>query len=159
LETQIAELAGQIEASRLGDAMRGGVQGLYGWVNVAHLLGLVLLVGGIGVLDLRILGFGRTIPPAALSRMLTPLAIVGLLVSATSGALLFAADAGPLSRSLVFRLKLALIALGLINAALFRLRYGDLSRREPSARAKVMAAGSIGAWLGVGALGRMIAYT
>jgi hypothetical protein len=159
LEAQIAALAGLIEASPLGVAMRGGVQGLYGWVNVAHLFGLVLLVGSIGVLDLRIIGFGRTLAPAALSRMLTPLAIAGLIVSALSGAMLFAADAGPLSRSLVFRVKLLLIAAGLVNALLFRLRYGDLSSREPSPRARLMAAGSITAWLSVGALGRLIAYS
>lgn len=159
MEALIAEFAGQIEASRLGDAMRGGVPGLYGWVNVGHLFGLVLLVGPIGVLDLRILGFGRTLPAGALSRMLTPLAVCGLVVSTISGALLFAADAGPLAQSTTFRLKLLLIAAGLINAALFRLRYGDLSSREPSTRAKAMAAGSILTWLGVGALGRMIAYT
>ena len=110
-------------------------------------------------LDLRIVGFGRTIPLAALSRMLTPLAVVGLLVSATTGAMLFAADAGPLSLSWVFRTKLALIAVGLTNALMFRLRYGDLTGREPSARARIMAGGSILLWLGVGALGRMIAYT
>jgi hypothetical protein len=159
LEAQFAALAGLIEASPLGVAMRGGVPGLYGWINVAHLFGLVLLVGAIGVLDLRVIGFGRTLPTAALSRMLTPLAIAGLLIAVLSGSMLFAADAGPLSRSLVFRIKLLLIVANLINATLFRLHYGDLAGREPTVLARAMAVGSIASWLGVGALGRLIAYT
>lgn len=159
MEAEIVALAGRIEASGLGAAMRGGVPGLYGWVNVGHLFGLVLLVGSIGVLDLRVIGFGRTIPAPALSRMLTPMAIAGLVVAAVSGAMLFAADAGPLSQSVTFRIKLLLIAANLINAALFRLRYGDLSRREPTMRARAMAGASILGWLAIGGLGRMIAYT
>lgn len=151
-------LAAALEGSPLGAAMRGS-RGWYPVVNVAHLAGLVLLIGAIGVVDLRILGLGRTVPLAALSRMLTPLAIVGLALLTLSGFLLFSADATPLARSPVFRLKMALAALALINALAFRQWFGDFaSGREPPPMARAMAVASIGLWLTVGALGRLIAY-
>jgi hypothetical protein len=152
-------LAAALEASPLGAAMRGS-KGLYPAANVAHLAGLVLLVGAIGVLDLRVAGLGRTIPLAPLSRFLTPFAAAGLVLAAASGALLFSADAGPLVRSNVFLLKLTLAAVALVNALVFRRWFGDwTSTREPPVVARLMAVASIGLWLTVACLGRLIAYS
>ena len=50
-----------LEVSWLGVAMRDHPF-LYPVVNVVHLLGLVLIVGPIGLLDLRLLGFARQVP-------------------------------------------------------------------------------------------------
>jgi len=159
LELDPYALAAALEATPLGAAMRGS-RGLYPAANVAHLAGLVLLVGGIGILDLRVLGFGRALPLAPLSRMLTPLAVGGLCLLAVSGFLLFAADAGPLVRSTVFRLKMAVALLALVNALAFRRWFGDWdAAREPPTAARAMAAGSILAWLTVAGLGRLIAYS
>ena len=153
----LIDLVKALEASALGEAMRGGAN-WYPLVNVAHLFGLVLLVGSIGVLDLRIAGLGKGVAVAPLSRFLTPFAAAGLLILLVSGFLLFAADAGPLFQSNVFRLKLALAAVALSNALVFRRAFGDLTR-DPSNLAKVMALVSICLWLAVAALGRLIAYS
>lgn len=134
----------------------------YPAANVAHLLGLVLLVGGIGIVDLRLAGLWRRIQPEPLSWALTPFAVAGLLLMVPSGFLMFAADAAPLVRSPVFRLKLLLIALALANAVVFRIVWRDhLTRWDSMAPplARMMAAGSVLMWLIVGALGRLIAYT
>lgn len=150
-------LAGALEHSQIGAAMR---RGFYPLANVVHLGGLVLLVGAIGVLDLRIAGLGRGIALAPLSRLLTPLAVAGLVVLAVSGFFLFAADAGPLIRSRVFLAKMALAALALVNALVFRRLFGDFApEEEPPAWARAMSMASIAAWLTVGVLGRMIAYS
>lgn len=154
----LAAQAAQFEASGLGAAMRGGVRNLYAWINLVHVLGVILLVGGIGVVDLRILGLGRRVPIGALSRMLTPLAILGLAIQAVSGVMLFAADATPLFASKVFRIKLALIVFGLANALLFRKLHGHLDVDAPSPLAKLMAGASLASWIGVAGLGRWIAY-
>jgi hypothetical protein len=50
-------------------------------------IGAILLVGGIGLLDLRLLGYGKGISPAALSRAVTPLALAGLAIMVVSVAL------------------------------------------------------------------------
>ena len=154
----LLSLAEAVEASPVGAAMRG-VRGLYPAVNIAHLLGVVLLVGGIGAVDARVLGLGRAVPLAALSRYLTPAATAGLVLLTVSGVLLFCADAGPFTRSPLFQAKLGLIAVGVANAALFRRRFGDFEDgSEPPATARLMAATSLGLWTGATVIGRYLAY-
>lgn len=155
----LAEAPAALQASGFGAWARGPA---YAWLNVLHLLGLVLLVGGIGLLDLRLCGFGRALPPAALARLVTPLALAGLAVAAPTGFGMFAADAVSLSGSATFRWKLALIAFGLINAAWFRLAWHqrlDGWDERPSRVGRAVAAASLLIWLAVATLGRMIAYS
>jgi len=158
LPQAVLSLAGQLEASPVGAAMRG-TRGLYPTVNTIHLLGVVLLLGGIGVLDARVLGLGRAVPLAALSRYLTPAAVAGFLLLTVSGALLFCADATPFTRSPLFQAKLGLIALGVINAWVFRRRFGDFGDgSRPTALARAMAAASLGLWTTATVVGRWLAY-
>lgn len=150
-------IAAAIEASQLGIFVRGSPWA-YPIANLLHLLGMVMLVGGIGIVDLRLAGAFRTLPLVQLTRALTPVALCGLGLMVLSGPLLFAADAVALSRSPAFGWKLALIALALANAVAFRL----LWRRDegvPAPALRIMAVASLGLWLSVAALGRMIAYT
>ena len=130
----------------------------YPWINTVHLLGLVMLVGAIGMVDLRTVGVWRQLPAAALSRALTPVAIAGLVILIASGVLLFAADGRTLATSDVFRIKLALVALALLNAAAFRRLWADRID-DPPAAARLMAVLSLAVWLAVGTLGRFIAYS
>lgn len=121
-----------------------------------------MLVGGIGLVDLRVAGAFRTLPAAALSRALTPIAIAGLALMLPTGLVMFAADAESLVTSQTFWLKLAAIGLALANALLFRwLWQGRLSDWEapPPTIARAMAALSLLLWLFVAYQGRMIAYS
>lgn len=160
MEAGLLAAADWLDAIGLGPWARGS--GLvYPVANTLHLLGLVMLVGGIGVVDLRVAGLWRSIPIEPLSRALTPVAIAGLAVMAASGTVLFAADGRALAGSGIFRTKLVLIVLTLANAAAFRWRWGDRisgwgGRAPPAARA--MAAVSVALWLTVAAFGRWIAY-
>ena len=158
------------ELSALGEAVQNSAFGLwaaqsslaYPVANVLHLLGLVMLVGGIGVLDLRLAGFFWAIPVAPLSRALTPVALAGLALMLPTGAVMFAADAEALVMSGTFRWKLVLIALALANALAFRFRWQrrlENWEMEPPPLGRLMAATSILLWLGVAALGRWIAYS
>lgn len=160
MEGVLLGTAAWLDAIGVGPWARGS--GLvYPVANTLHLLGLVMLVGGIGVVDLRVAGLWRAIPIEPLSRALTPAAIAGLVVMAASGVVLFAADGQSLAGSEIFRTKLVLIALALGNAAAFRWRWGDRiggwGNRVPAA-ARVMAAVSIVLWLTVAGFGRWIAY-
>ncbi len=133
----------------------------YPFANVVHLLGLVMLVGGIGIVDLRLAGAFRSLPPAELSRVLTPVALAGLALMLLSGAILFAADTA-VARSETFRLKLLLIGLALANAMLFRWLWRSRLPRwadDPPMLGRAMAALSLLLWLAVGTAGRMIAYS
>jgi hypothetical protein len=158
------------ELSAFGEVVQNSAFGLwaarsslaYPVANMVHLLGLVMLVGGIGILDLRLAGAIGAIPVAPLSRAVTPIALAGLALMVPSGAILFASDAKALVMSGTFRWKLLLITVALANALAFRLlwqrRLGRWESAPPPA-GRLMAAGSILLWLGVGALGRWIAYS
>ena len=130
----------------------------YPVANVVHLLGLVLVVGGIGLVDLRLLGLFRKLPLEPLARALTPLAVAGLILMAASGSILFAADAAALAASGTFRLKLMLIAVALTNAAIFRLWIGRTLADPPGTAMRLSALASLALWMSVATMGRMIAY-
>lgn len=140
--------------------MRGG-----GWsyaaVNVAHLLGMALLVGPILLLDLRLLGLGRQFPAQAVTRALTPFAATGLMVMLVSGVALFSADASALIGNPLMQAKLAAIAVGLGNVALFHAVFARHLAdwdRDPPRLARASALLSIALWLGIMVAGRLIAY-
>jgi hypothetical protein len=149
-----------LQDSSFAAAIRGGTL-VYPFVNVAHVLGVALLVGAIVALDARVLGFVRQVPAEAASRLLTPFAVAGLVLAVPSGLALFVSDAVSLSRNALFLSKLALIALGVANAVLFRhwwnarLSHWD---RDPPAAGRVQAVLSIAIWIVALSLGRLIAY-
>lgn len=161
MEPLLIAAATWLDAVGIGPWARGSAL-VYPVANTLHLLGLVMLVGGIGVVDLRVVGLWRTLPIAELSRALTPVAIGGLLVMAASGTILFAADGDALAGSQTFARKLIVIALALVNAAAFRLLWWtkvDNWRGSAPAAARAMAALSLALWLTAGGLGRWIAYS
>ncbi len=154
----LAALAVWLEAIGL----RAWASDNYPLVNTLHLLGLVMLVGGIGTLDLRLAGLWRAIPVEPLARALTPVAAAGFVVMALSGIALFASDGRTLAASDTFHTKLILIALALANAVAFRwlwrhrIAHWD---RDPPPLGRAMAALSVCLWLAVGTFGRLIAYS
>lgn len=131
----------------------------YPVANTVHVLALVLLLGGIGLVDLRVLGWFRRLPLEPLAAALVPIAATGVLMLAASGSVMFAADAKALAQSGTFRLKLVLIAIALADVALFRWRFGKVMPPRPSLGAKALALTSLLLWTGVAIAGRMIAYS
>jgi hypothetical protein len=156
-----ARFAEAVATSGFGQWASGSATA-YPVANVVHLLGLVMLVGAIGLADLRLLGAFRAIPVAPLYRSLIPVAIAGLLLMIPSGATMFAADAAGMAGSAVFRLKIGLVAVAIANAVAFhwlwRRRIDDWELAPP-ATGRLMAVVSIMLWLTIGTLGRMIAYS
>lgn len=156
MEPALLALNGWLDAVGLVDWAKGSAHA-YPWANVVHVIGVVLLVGGIGVVDLRILGAWQRLPLAALSAALTPVAVAGLVLQAASGLILFAADGPTLAASVTFQIKLVLVTLALLNAALFRLRL-QTAGDSASLPERLSAGTSLALWLAVAVLGRLIAY-
>jgi len=152
--------AASLEASGLGVLMRESAV-LYPLANIAHILGLILFAGSIVMLDLRLIGLGRSLPAAAVARALSPTLFIGLLVMIVSGVLLFSADARPLWNNPVMQIKAALIVFGIANALIFRAlwnrRLSDWDDTAPGI-AKLQAGISLLAWLGVAVCGRFAGY-
>ncbi|MFY9315257.1 MAG: hypothetical protein WAO95_06815, partial [Burkholderiales bacterium] len=109
---------GGIEASALGVAMRQWLW-LYPAVEVVHLAGIALLVGSVLVLDVRLLGFSRTLPVRRLAAHVLPWTIGSFALILPSGLAMFVAHAGDLIASPVFALKMCLILAAGVNAAVF----------------------------------------
>lgn len=152
-----------VERSAVGDAMRQSVM-LYPVVEVVYILGLALLVGSIAAFDLRVLGFARGVPLEPVSRVTVPLAVVGFALAVPAGLLLFTTEATHIAVNPAFQVKLAFIAVALLNVVVFRL--GPWGRMDawgragvrPPVGARAGAAVSLLSWIGALVGGRMIAY-
>ena len=126
-----------------------------------HFMGLVMIIGAVGALDLRMLGFAKQIPIASLHR-LVPWALAGFAVNVTTGVLAFIGMPEFYTYDLAFWIKiLAILLLGL-NAAAFYLTdtfhvVEKMGPGEDAPRpAKIIAVTSLVLWFGVITLGRYI---
>ncbi|HEX6691990.1 MAG TPA: hypothetical protein VF110_12695, partial [Burkholderiales bacterium] len=99
---------GALEASGLGQAMRQWLW-LYPTVETIHIVGIGLLFGSIAVLDVRLLGFSKTISVRRLSRHVLPWTAASFLLIVPSGLMMFTAHATDFISSPVFVTKLCLI--------------------------------------------------
>jgi hypothetical protein len=134
----------------------------YPLFETMHTIGMAMLVGSLGLINLRVLGYKPELPILGTQRLL-PLAWVGFTVNLVSGASLFASDAVYFWESYTFRIKLVLIILGGINAALlgarvFQVLPAGAPPVVPTNGVKWIAATSLVFWFGAICAGRLIAY-
>jgi uncharacterized membrane protein len=126
-----------------------------------HFVGLALLIGTVGLLNLRILGFGKQLPGASLHRLM-PWAMAGFGINVLTGTLAFIGMPAYYTFDAAFWLKiLAVLLLGL-NAAAFYLTdaFESVERMGPGddapRLAKLIAGSSLFLWFAVITLGRYI---
>jgi hypothetical protein len=151
-----------LESSAVAVAMRQWLW-LYPVVEIVHITGIVALVGGAVMFDLRLLGISRGLPVAALAGHLLSWARVGLGLVVLSGALMFTAHATEWAENPAFRVKMLLIVAAGLNAwAFHRWPFRSVAGwdRDTVAppRARLAAVVSIVLWLAVIACGRLLAY-
>ena len=127
----------------------------YPALEVAHLVGIALLLGNLVLLELRVLGAAPALPVPALARAALTVALCGFALAATSGLLMFASQPMELLANRVFTLKMLLLMAAGSNAAWFHGR-GSLQRLDGLAKAQALL--SLGLWLAVLTCGRFIAY-
>ena len=145
-----------LEMSALGHAVRSSVW-IYPVMNIAHVLGAALLLGGIAVFDLSVLARMKGLRQTA--RVAVPLAALGLVIQIASGAVLFMPEASHVGHNPAFLFKLVLIVLGLINIAIFHNRFGSaVWQDKPLEGARTLALASLVCWTCVLIAGRAIAY-
>jgi hypothetical protein len=134
----------------------------YPFFETMHTMGMAMLVGSLGLINLRVLGYKPELPILGTQQLL-PLAWIGFTLNLISGATLFASDAVTFFGSYTFRIKILLIVLGGINAALLGRRvFREVSAGAPpvvpTSGAKWIAATSLVFWFGAICAGRLIAY-
>ena len=135
---------------------------LWPFLESAHFIGMSMLIGTIGMFDLRLIGFARRVPIAALHRLI-PIGIAGFLVNATTGALFVAGYPDQYIFNNAFRVKVVFIALAGLNVLFFYsrvfrgLRYLGPGEQAPLP-ARVIGGISLGAWVGVMTAGRLLTF-
>ena len=97
---------------------------LYPALEVAHIVGIALLVGSLVLVELRVWGLGAALPMAALARLGLATSLAGFALVVASGLTMFASQALDLLANRVFVAKMALVMLAGLNAAVFHVRGG-----------------------------------
>jgi hypothetical protein len=91
---------------------------LWPFCETLHFFGLSLLLGTVGVFDLRVLGMARGIPPANLHR-LVPFGIAGWVLNLTTGTVFFFGFPEQYAYNRAFQFKLGFMALAGLNVLVF----------------------------------------
>lgn len=150
-----------LEGTAIADAIRTS-RWMYPAFETAHYIGLSLLVGGIMLIDLRVLGFARKLPLKSMIGLL-PFVWVGFIINVTTGSLLFIYGATSFGTNPAFWLKMSFMVVAGLNALAFdlsakRYRYDWVAADRPPALVKTFATLSFALWLCVVTTGRWMAY-
>jgi hypothetical protein len=145
----------------------------WGWplAETAHFVGLILLFGGVGLFDLRLLGVMKGLPVAPLRKLL-PWGVFGFVLCVLSGLVFVLGLQANIQTNAYdviltdpwLQLKLLFIGLAGLNLLLFYVtgvssRVEDLGPEEDAPPlAKVIAGTSLFLWLGVIYWGRLIPW-
>ncbi|MEQ1759402.1 MAG: DUF6644 family protein [Vicinamibacterales bacterium] len=127
-----------------------------------HFIGLSVLIGTVGMFDLRLLGFARGVSVVALHRLI-PLGIAAFALNATTGMLFLSGFPDQYIFNAAFRVKMALVLLAGVNVLFF---YGRVFRRleslrpdeQPPLAARIVGGVSLSCWIGVMCAGRLLTF-
>jgi hypothetical protein len=137
---------------------------MYPIVESVHVLTLCLFLGTVVMLDLRLLDLTmRRVRVSVVQRQLFPWTAAGFGLMVLSGSLLFYAIPVRSYLNIFFRIKVAMLLLAGLNAAIFhttvyrRVRAWDLEPVTPK-QARLAGGLSLVLWAAIVIAGRMIAY-
>ena len=127
-----------------------------------HFVGLSLLIGTIGILDLRMLGLAKRLPLAAVHD-LVPWGIAGYALNVMTGVCFFTGEPGEYIENVAFQLKMSFMLLAGINVLVF---YSTVFRQVEALRpgedaplaAKIIVGASLFLWVAVMCCGRMLTF-
>jgi len=127
-----------------------------------HFMGLSLLFGIVGLYDLRLIGFLKRLPMAALHRLI-PWGVLGYGINLMSGLTFLSARPDQYIHNPSFQVKLLFMTGAGINVTVFYLMsYGLVkemgSGMEAPVRARIAGAVSLACWTGVIVCGRLITF-
>jgi hypothetical protein len=132
----------------------------YPLILFLHTVGMGILAGVSGLIDLRILGLAPEIQMESMERLL-PVMWGGFWLNAITGTILFCPDATTKAVSAVFYTKLAFVAIAMVlSVSIKKNVFQDplASKRPASMNTKAVALASIICWLGAITAGRLLAY-
>ena len=150
-----------LENTPIASAIRT-IPWLYPTFETGHYIGLSLLVGGIMLIDLRVLGMARGLPLKAMIGVL-PFVWAGFIINVLTGSMLFIYGATNFGVNGAFQLKMAFLVVAGLNALAFdvavrRSGGGWVAADRPPTIVKAFATLSLVFWLCVVTTGRWMAY-
>jgi hypothetical protein len=138
----------------------------HAWVwpsmETLHYFGLSLLLGTVGLFDLRVLGVAKAIPPSALHRLI-PFGVAAWLLNLSTGIVFISGFPEQYAYNHAFHFKLAFMAIAGLNVIIFysgpfrqvrTMQAGD----DAPAAAKILAGISLSAWVAVLICGRLLTF-
>lgn len=135
----------------------------WGWpfAESVHFLGLSMLVGCVGVFDLRLLGVGKRIPIAALHRLI-PWGLLGFAINVSTGSMFLLTEPDQYIYNPSFQFKVLFIMIAGLNALLFYVTSwgrvnADGTINAPKA-GKMAAVISLSMWISVIVCGRLLTF-
>ncbi len=130
--------------------------------EIFHFIGLSLLLGSMLIIDLRLFGFFRSIAIETTHKLLK-WAGIGFVLNLVTGTLFLFGDPYRYAANIGFRIKAVLILVAGLNALWFYIKIKPIMgswdpQDDPPLVAKTIAVVSLGAWICILLLGRMIPY-
>jgi hypothetical protein len=127
-----------------------------------HFFGLSLLIGTVGLFDLRLLGFAKQIPLIALHRLI-PWGIFGYCINVLTGLSFFVGEPDQYLYNPSFQIKMVFMSLAGVNVMLF---YLTMFRRvrvlgpgdDAPLPARIIGGASLVFWIGVMTCGRLLTF-
>lgn len=153
-----------LQDTSIATAIREG-ESLFPWIECVHVLALTLVIGSIGIVDLRLVGLAsRDRGVAQTTASVLPVTWTAFVLAAITGGLLFASNATTYGHNFYFQVKMALIALAGVNMAVYHLflNSGADAWHTPAAtpiRARIVGGVSLCLWIAIVAFGRWIGFT
>lgn len=139
-------------------------QSVWAWsiCESLHFIGMSLLIGTVGMFDLRLLGFAKGVPVAALHRLIPP-GIAGFLLNAVTGFCFLSGYPDQYLFNAAFGVKVTLITVAGLNILFFYSRvFRQLEQLDPDAQAplsaRIVGGVSLCAWIGVMSAGRLLTF-
>jgi hypothetical protein len=157
----MADLSAWIEATWISKTLFG-MSWLWPVCESLHFIGLCVLIGGAGLLDLRLTGMFRGLAIGDV-KALMPWAIGGFVINAVTGVLFLVMQPHLYLSSGVWWAKFTFLAVAALNAAFFETRLAiPALAMDPDAdtpgQLKIVGAVSLLSWFAVLYCGRMMPY-
>jgi uncharacterized membrane protein len=159
-----AEIAKSVSPGWLSAASLAGVMTGETWAwpasEAVHFIGLWLLFGVVILVNLRMLGFMKAVPFAAVHRLL-PWAVLGLGINIVTGMLFVLAAPDQYMENISFFWKIGLLivaGLNLLYLTVFDAPWAVGAGGEAPITEKALAVTALASWVGVMYFGRMLPF-
>ena len=131
-------------------------------MEMLHFIGLALLIGGAGLIDLRLMGFLKSVPVSAVMQV-RKWAVLGIVINVVTGTLFFIGAPGQYIDNSAWYYKLLFLAVAIVNIVIFETKQGKrmltlAAGEDTPASFKIAGAVSMGSWLMVLYFGRMLPF-